>query len=105
MYPNEVSKPLLFKRSKGFISVNTYKCSLCSICAKECPSGAISIDYNNLALKVDYAKCMSCGSCTRMCPEEAIMFSKEFEGAAKKDDVFVYRFNIINVSGIKKDTK
>lgn len=56
MYPNEVSKPLLFKRSKGFISVNTYKCSLCSICAKECPSGAISIDYNNLALKVDYAK-------------------------------------------------
>lgn len=40
-----------------------------------------------------------------MCPEEAIMFSKEFEGAAKKDDVFVYRFNIINVSGIKKDTK
>ncbi len=103
MYPNEVSKPLLSKRSKGFLSVDTYKCILCGKCSETCPTRSIKIDKHNLAIKINYATCMSCGYCVDICPESAMVFSKEFEGASKRQDVFTYTFNIINVANIKKE--
>ena len=103
MYPDKVPKPILPKRTRGFISVNTYKCVLCDVCSNVCPSQSIKIDKNNLAIKVNYARCMSCGYCVNACPESAILFSKEFEGASRQEDNFIYPFNIINVDNIKKD--
>lgn len=102
MYPNEVSKPLLSKRSKGFLSVDTYKCILCEKCSKACPSKSIVIDKHNLAIKINYSTCMSCGYCSNICPKSAMIFSKEFEGASKRQDVFIYTFNIINIDNIKR---
>jgi formate hydrogenlyase subunit 6/NADH:ubiquinone oxidoreductase subunit I len=103
MYPKEVSKPLLPKRTKGFVSVDTYKCTLCGVCSRCCPSQSIKLDKNNLAIKVNYARCMSCGHCVKACPEFAMVFSKEFEGAANQENVFIYSFHIINIIKIKKE--
>ncbi len=104
MYPNEVVRPLLAKRTKGFVAVDTYKCILCGACSKTCPSQSIKIDKNNLAIKINYAKCMSCGYCINNCPQSAMLFSKEFEGASNQETAFTYTFNIINIDNIKKDT-
>lgn len=103
MYPKEVTKPLLPKRTKGFVSVDTYQCTLCGLCSKSCPSQSIKLDKNNLAIKVNYARCMSCGYCVNVCPESAMLFSKEFEGAANQENSFIYSFHIINVVKIKKE--
>lgn len=102
MYPDEVVKPLLTKRARGFVSVDTYKCTLCGLCSETCPSRSIKIDKHNLAIKINYITCLFCGYCVNKCPEHAIVFSKEFEGASKKQDVFTYTFNIINISNIKR---
>ena len=96
MYPDPVAKPLLPKRARGFLSVDTYKCNLCSDCKHICPSKAIEIDRDNISLNIDYTLCLYCG------PETALSFSKEFEGATKNRDFFQHGFSIINIKNIKK---
>lgn len=46
-------------------------CLGCGICAKFCPTQAITVE-NNLA-KLDYSKCIECGICAAKCPHKTIV--------------------------------
>jgi ferredoxin len=59
--------------SPGHITIhgivnNMENCTLCGICAEECPWGAITINEN---VNTDLKKCMRCLRCIKVCPEDA----------------------------------
>lgn len=49
------------------------KCTSCGLCAKECPTGAISLDDPKIT---DNDKCISCMHCVAVCPKKARNYSK-----------------------------
>jgi len=46
-------------------------CTGCGTCVEWCPTDAIVLDDEGLALRDENA-CFGCGVCSRFCPEEAI---------------------------------
>lgn len=96
-YPDE--RPILPPRSRGVIALKEENCTVCMLCARECPDWCIYIDghkeerkpsqagkrakkYNVLdRFAIDYALCMYCGICVEVCPYDALFWTPEFEYA------------------------
>lgn len=51
--------------------INADECVGCETCVDECPSGAISMNNDNIAV-VNADECTDCGACVDACPTEAI---------------------------------
>ena len=56
-----------------FLKFNAQKCSLCGICVKKCPFGALTIERDGIVVG---DTCRMCGTCVRQCPEKAIRFEQ-----------------------------
>ncbi|MCA1840647.1 MAG: NADH-quinone oxidoreductase subunit I, partial [Actinobacteria bacterium] len=96
-YPDE--KDPLPPRSRGVIALKEENCTVCMLCARECPDWCIYIEghkesrqpavegkrakkYNVLdRFAIDYALCMYCGICVEVCPYDALFWSPEYEYA------------------------
>jgi len=90
--------PALPPRSRGVIALLEENCTVCKLCARECPDWCIYIDSHKETLQVpgaarprqrnvldrfaiDFALCMYCGICIEACPFDALFWSPEFEYA------------------------
>ncbi len=96
-YPD--TKPALPPRSRGVIALFEENCTVCMLCARECPDWCIYIDSHKETVPareegararqrnvldrfaIDYALCMYCGICIEVCPFDALFWSPEFEYA------------------------
>ncbi len=94
-YPDE--KQDLPARTRGVIALKEENCTVCMLCARECPDWCIYIDSHKETLPpkreggrprkrnvldrfaIDYALCMYCGICVEVCPYDALFWSREFE--------------------------
>lgn len=61
---------------KGNISCNKDLCVYCTLCAKKCPSGAITVDRAAKTWTVNLGKCTKCGACIKTCPKKAVYFAE-----------------------------
>jgi len=52
-------------------SIDQNKCTGCTVCAKQCPEGAISGQVNK-PHKIDQEKCVKCGICLEVCKFNAV---------------------------------
>jgi len=95
MYPDEKEIPV--PRARGVISLDEDACTVCMLCARECPDWCIYIEghkekapprraggkprqRNKLdRFDIDYALCMYCGICVEVCPFDALFWSPEYE--------------------------
>ncbi len=96
-YPDTL--PALPPRSRGVIALFEENCTVCMLCARECPDWCIYIDSHKETVPpaapggrersrnvldrfaIDFALCMYCGICIEVCPFDALFWSPEFEYA------------------------
>ncbi|MEE8600959.1 NuoI/complex I 23 kDa subunit family protein [Euzebya tangerina] len=93
-YPK--TKPDLAPRTRGVIALMEENCTVCMLCARECPDWCIYIDSHKETVPpkdggrartrnildrfaIDFALCMYCGICVEVCPFDALFWSPEFE--------------------------
>ena len=94
-YPHE--RPDLPPRTRGVIALMDENCTVCMLCARECPDWCIYIDSHKETVPpakeggrsrtrnvldrfaIDFALCMYCGICVEVCPFDALFWSPEFE--------------------------
>ncbi|MEU3167730.1 4Fe-4S binding protein [Streptosporangium sp. NPDC006930] len=91
-------RPELPPRSRGVIALVEENCTVCMLCARECPDWCIYIDSHKETLPapeggrprarnmldrfaIDFSLCMYCGICIEVCPFDALFWSPEFEYA------------------------
>ena len=91
-------QPDLPPRSRGTIALLEENCTVCMLCARECPDWCIYIDSHKEEVVVpgaarprqrnvldkfdiDFSLCMYCGICIEVCPFDALHWSPEFEYA------------------------
>jgi NADH-quinone oxidoreductase subunit I len=90
--------PELPPRSRGVIALLEENCTVCMLCARECPDWCIYIDSHKETVEtpgaararqrnvldrfaIDFSLCMYCGICIDVCPFDALFWSPEFEYA------------------------
>ena len=92
-------QPELPPRTRGVIALFEENCTVCMLCARECPDWCIYIDSHKETVPpaapggrersrnvldrfaIDFALCMYCGICIEVCPFDALFWSPEFEYA------------------------
>ncbi len=92
-------QPELPPRSRGVIGLFEENCTVCMLCARECPDWCIYIDSHKETsppaapggrersrnvldrFAIDFSLCMYCGICIEVCPFDALFWSPEFEYA------------------------
>ena len=94
-YPHEKEAPAT--RARGVIALKEENCTVCMLCARQCPDWCIYIEGHKEQrpprreggrprsvsvldrFDIDYALCMYCGICVEVCPFDALFWSPEFE--------------------------
>jgi NADH-quinone oxidoreductase subunit I len=96
-YPDAL--PELPPRSRGVIALMEENCTVCMLCARECPVWCIYIDSHKETVPaaspggrersrnvldrfaIDFSLCMYCSICVEACPFDALFWAPEFEYA------------------------
>ncbi|HEV8116687.1 MAG TPA: NADH-quinone oxidoreductase subunit I [Acidimicrobiales bacterium] len=94
-YPRVKEAPA--PRSRGVIALKEENCTVCMLCARQCPVWCIYIEghkdfrppkreggkpssWNYLdRFDIDYSLCMYCGICVEVCPFDALHWTPEYE--------------------------
>lgn len=72
-------------RTRGSIDIDEGMCILCGICAKKCPTNAITVSREQRTWVIERMQCVQCGSCVEVCPKKCLIMNPEYtESSATK---------------------
>lgn len=75
-YPFVVRAP--FKAVRGHVEVDINTCTLCTLCQKKCPTGAITVDREGRTWAIERMACLACSACVDCCPKKSIAMLPEW---------------------------
>jgi ech hydrogenase subunit F len=79
-----------FPRTRGHIRVEIEKCSMCTLCDKKCPTGAIKVAREEKTWSIDRLKCIQCNYCVEVCPKKCLYMENKYSDstAVKETELF-----------------
>lgn len=73
------------ERTRGQISIHIDDCIFCGLCAKKCPTNAITVDRVQKSWSIERFGCIQCASCVENCPKKCLhMLTAYTQPAPKK---------------------
>ena len=82
---NSISRRELLNMASplGKITLDSSKCTGCSLCALECPTGALDVspagENDTYQLVFKHSLCLACSSCVEVCPEKCLSLERILE--------------------------
>ena len=70
--------------ARGHVAINIDQCIFCGICARKCPTGAITVDRAAKRWTIRPHECVVCGSCVEACPKKCLDMAEQATLAGKK---------------------
>lgn len=78
------------ERTRGHVEINETVCILCSICARKCPCGAITVDKATRTWQIQRMQCIQCSACVDNCPKKCLSMKPEYTTPDTKKVVDVF---------------
>jgi len=77
--------------SRGQVVFTKDNCVYCTVCAKKCPTAALTVNRPLKRLTLDRLRCVSCGYCVEVCPKDSLTFSPDHGAPVITKDLEIYR--------------
>lgn len=74
-YPIEVRPP--FPGARGTLEFDLDTCIFCMLCARKCPTGAITCVRDERFFAIEQLSCIACGVCVDVCSKDSLRLSVE----------------------------
>jgi ech hydrogenase subunit F len=75
MYPFVPRQP--FANSRGQLVFVKDNCVYCNICAKKCPTKALTVHRASKKWGIERLQCISCGYCVDACPKDCLALNTD----------------------------
>jgi formate hydrogenlyase subunit 6/NADH:ubiquinone oxidoreductase subunit I len=95
------------KSKQWMVELDQEKCSMCEVCAKKCPTGALRLDRteNTLSIYFNSNTCIGCideKGCQALCPEDAIQLEELIASGDKEAEVLLIKSKLVQCSYCKE---
>jgi formate hydrogenlyase subunit 6/NADH:ubiquinone oxidoreductase subunit I len=76
MYP--VIRNEFYPTTRGKILCDESTCNYCGLCARRCPSQAITVEKAEKTWKLDSTRCLTCNFCVTLCSKDSLSTAREY---------------------------
>ncbi|MDR3294259.1 MAG: 4Fe-4S dicluster domain-containing protein [Clostridiales Family XIII bacterium] len=66
------------EKTRGHIEVVMADCILCGICARKCPTDAITVAKDARTWTIQRMQCVQCSCCVEVCPKKCLTNKNEY---------------------------
>jgi len=93
MYP--FKKREVYPATRGRIFNIIEQCIFCGLCARRCPTDAITVTKESKEFYLRSLQCIVCSSCIDACPKKCLIIENQYSVAVVKNTEGVYHYKQI----------
>lgn len=64
--------------SRGMILIDIEACTFCNLCARRCPTEALTVRRDLKEWEIDRLRCIFCGRCVEVCPRKCLAMANHY---------------------------